>query len=69
VKINDMAGDFEMEVWDAGAMSDTIVGATTFKLAEFFKESNTQGWWEIHHKGKSAGKVHIKTTWTPTSKA
>jgi len=69
VKVTDLAGDFELEVWDAGAMSDTIIGDTTFKLADLCKEQHTQGWWEIKHKGKSAGKVHVKAIWTPASQA
>jgi len=53
-----------LEVWDAGATSDTIIGNATFSLNKFMKEGVVNEWVEVFHDQKSAGKVLIRSTFT-----
>jgi len=51
-----------LEVWDAGSISDTIIGSADVKLATLLSSSTTHEV-EIFFKKKSAGKLFLKSVW------
>ena len=44
---------------------DGHVGKGSAKLSTFMQAESLSEWFEIEHKGNLAGKVHLKSEWTP----
>lgn len=62
VNLPDKKRDVTFQVWDAGSMSDTIIGETTVKLETILTQARDVKEIDIKHKGKSAGKLFIMST-------
>jgi hypothetical protein len=54
-------------VKDEDIGSDDIVGQSTFKVSALCINNGIDEWFEIQHQGKSAGRVHLRSHWTPDS--
>ena len=46
-------------------MKDDAVGECILKASSLCIPGGLDDWFEIHHKGKSAGKVHLTSKWVP----
>jgi Ca2+-dependent lipid-binding protein len=51
--------DLVLEVLDEDTASNDSVGTATIKLSALCANGGINEWFEIQHKGKSAGKVHL----------
>ena len=57
--------EVEFLVQEEDNASADLVGDTVIKMSKLIASEPIQQWIEIKYEKKSAGKVHIKTTWTP----
>ena len=57
--------DMQLSVFDEDLTSSDLVGNCTIKASAMCVNKGLDDWWEIQFKGKSAGRVHIKTEWHP----
>lgn len=61
LRIYDSNQTVNLEVWDAGSISDEIVGSAEAKLSQLLAAAEQSI--EIFHKGKSAGHLILKSVW------
>lgn len=67
VDVKYIGDDIHFAVMDENVMSDDSIGSCVVKLSSFIgTEGNMDDWWEIQYEGKSAGHIHMKSTWTAT---
>ena len=57
-----------MEIMDEDVVSDDHVGATFLSVGNLIIKGGVNEWFEIYYKQKSAGTVHLATTWQPATK-
>ncbi len=53
-------------VMDEDIGKDDKVGETKIKLSSLCMNGGMDDWFEISHKGKKAGQIHLKGQWFPT---
>ena len=56
------------KVWDDDRIKDDFIGDGVSKVSAFCVGKGIDDWFEIEWKGKSAGKIHLKSTWVPDLK-
>ena len=61
--VSDVDTKVEFTVFDEDVMKDDLVGSGEIPLAQLTKFKNNIDWFPIQWKGKSAGKVQMKTQW------
>ena len=44
---------------------DKLIGETKIKVSSFCVNNGFDEWYEFLHKGKPAGKIHLKGQWHP----
>lgn len=54
-----------IKVFDEDITDNDAVGACQMKCSSLCVQGGLDDWFTITYKGKSAGKVHLKSTWTP----
>ena len=56
-----------IKVFDEDVTTNDAVGATQIKCSALCVPGGLDDWFTITFKGKSAGQVHLKSTWQPHS--
>ena len=69
IDVKYIGDDLNLSVWDEDVGSDDIVGSAVIKLSSFCAGNGVDEWFEIQHKGKKSGVVHITSQWTPAGGA
>ena len=64
-EVENMEDEMKVIVCEADIVNDDEIGQFDIKLQELCVDAGVDEWYTILWKGKSAGKVHLKTTWTP----
>jgi len=60
--------DINLEVFDQDPFDSDFVGSALIKASAMCVGGVFDEWYEIEFKGKSAGKVHIKSEWQPSGR-
>lgn len=50
---------------DEDVTTSDFVGSTMIKISTFTRLASFDEWFNINYKGEPAGKIHLKTNWTP----
>ena len=50
---------------DEDVTTSDFVGSTKIKISTFTRVTSFDEWFNINYKGEPAGKIHLKTHWTP----
>ena len=58
-----------LQVFDEDVVDSDHIGENNIKLSALCMGKGIDEWFEIQHRGKSAGKVHLRSEWTPTGQA
>lgn len=53
---------------DKDLMKDDNVGETIMSIGDLIVKGGVNTWFEIYYKKKSAGSVHLTTSWVPAVK-
>ena len=61
IDVKYIGDDIELVCKDKDVMSSDIVGNCTLKASALCVPGGLDDWFEIHFKGKSAGKIHLKS--------
>lgn len=69
IDVKYLGDDLEFIVKDDDKGKDDLIGDGETKLSAFACYSDWDEWFDIEHKGKRAGKVHLKSHWEPAVKA
>ena len=64
IDVKYIGDDLNLSVWDEDVGSDDCVGSAVIKLSSFCVGNGVDEWFEIQHKGRKAGMVHIKSQWS-----
>ena len=64
-EVHYLGDDLHFHVCDEDHGKDGNVGEGSTKLSALVNEGGISEWFEIQHKGESAGKVHLRTEWMP----
>ena len=59
LEVKYVGDDLVLEVMDEDVTTNDHVGSTTIKLSALCSNGGIDEWFEIQHKGKVAGKVHL----------
>ena len=59
--------DLQLKIFDEDPGTDDIVGAATIKLSAFCHNGGIDDWFAIHHHGREAGTVHLRTIFHPAA--
>ena len=54
-----------MTVFDEDVTSSDVVGMNTIKLSSLCVNGGLDEWFQVQHKGKNCGSVHLRGHWTP----
>jgi Ca2+-dependent lipid-binding protein len=57
--------DLKLVVLDEDTTSNDTVGEAGIKISALCNNGGIDEWFEIQHKGKSAGKIHLVSLFTP----
>ena len=58
--------DMELEIKDDNViLADELIGSATIKLSSLCIPGGLDDWWEVAHKGKRVGAIHLKGLWCP----
>ena len=58
-----------LTVLDEDVTASDKVGSCQIKLSSLCVNGGLDEWFSIQHKGKTAGQVHLKGTWKPSTQA
>lgn len=56
-----------MAMMDEDVVRDDTVGETIMSVGDLIVNGGVNTWFEIYYKKKSAGSVHLSTTWKPSA--
>ena len=65
VEVKYIGDDVHFVVKDEDVGKDDTVGSGTVKMSAFAINGGIDEWYDIQHKGKAAGKVHMVSKWNP----
>ena len=65
IDVKYVGDDLTIQVYDEDVGSDDVVGVATIKLSALCVNNGIDEWFQVAHKGKSAGQVHLKSVWKP----
>ena len=65
IDVKYLGDDLEFEAMDDDPGKDEQIGEGQTKLAAFACKEHWEEWFDIEHKGKRAGKIHLKSHWQP----
>jgi Ca2+-dependent lipid-binding protein len=68
IDVKYLGDDLEFICKDDDRGKDEVIGDGSTKLSAFACYEDWDEWFEIEHKGKRAGKLHIKSHWEPAQK-
>ena len=54
-----------LTVFDEDVGKDDKVGSNVIKLSSLCVNGGLDEWFQVQHKGKNCGSVHLKGHWTP----
>jgi Ca2+-dependent lipid-binding protein len=66
--IVDLSDQIDMAIMDEDVTIDDNVGETIMGVGDLIVKGGVNTWFEIYYKKKSAGSVHLATTWVPSLK-
>ena len=69
IDVKYLGDDFEYAAFDEDPGKDEKIGDGESKISAFCCQAEWEEWFPIEHKGKTAGKIHLKTKWVPTQVA
>lgn len=61
--------DMVFKVFDEDVTDNDAIGAFQTKVSALAIPGGLDEWFEITYKGKSAGRLHVKSQWLPTGAA
>ena len=65
IQVKYIGDDMRIYVFDEDTVSNDKVGEANIKFSALCNSGGIDEWFEIQHKGKSAGKVHLRSKFTP----
>jgi|688.fasta_scaffold465729_2 Ca2+-dependent lipid-binding protein len=65
IDVKYLGDDLHYAVLDDDRGKDDEVGNGSQKISAFCINGGIDEWFEVEHKDKSAGKIHLKATWAP----
>ena len=65
IDVKYIGDDLMLTVYDEDVTSSDLVADTTIKLSALCCNGGIDDWFGVQYKGKSAGKIHLKSQWTP----
>jgi Ca2+-dependent lipid-binding protein len=68
IEVKYLGDDLEFIVKDDDNGRDDLIGDGATKLSAFACYEDWDEWFTIEHKGKRAGKIHLKSHWEPKEK-
>ena len=66
IDVKYVGDDLLLQMFDEDVCGSDFIGETSIKLSAFCVGSGLDEWYQINHKGKKAGKINIKSEWTPS---
>ena len=69
IDVKYIGDDLEYTIFDDDVGKDEKLGDGEQKLSAFTCLKDWDEWFEIEHKGKKAGKIHLRTHWEPENAA
>jgi Ca2+-dependent lipid-binding protein len=69
VDVKYVGDDMNLQIFDEDMTNSDLVGQATVKLSSFCVGTGIDDWFDIQHKGKSAGRVHLRSEWHPDGQA
>lgn len=69
IDVKYLGDDLEFTLFDEDKGRDEKIGDGESKLSAFCCQSTWDEWFVIEHKGRSAGKLHLKSHWAPSNPA
>ena len=67
IEVSSMTDELKVEVHEADPINDDEIGQISIKLNELCDSAGIDEWYTIMYEGKSAGEVHLKTSWASAS--
>jgi Ca2+-dependent lipid-binding protein len=65
IDVKYIGDDMTVKVFDEDVTDNDAIGAVMLKASSLCIPGGMDEWFTITYKGKSAGQVHLKSTWTP----
>ena len=69
IDVKYVGDDMNLQIFDEDVANSDLVGQSTVKLSSFCSGTGIDDWFDIQHKGKSAGRVHLRSEWYPDGQA
>ena len=66
IDVKYLGDDLNFVAKDDDPLKDEKIGQGTSKLSAFACYEDWDEWFPIEHKGKPAGKIHLRCNWKPT---
>ena len=66
IDVKYIGDDLHLQVFDEDVTCSEIIGENRIKLSSFCVGNGIDEWFEIQHKGKKAGSVHMRAEWFPS---
>lgn len=66
IDVKYIGDDLLLQVFDEDVTCSEIIGQNNIKLSSFCVGNGIDEWFEIQHKGKKAGSVHLRSEWYPS---
>jgi len=67
IEVKYLGDDITFEAFDNDPGKDEKIGNGDSKLSAFACYDDWDEWFPIEHKGKSAGKIHLRSKWEPVA--
>jgi len=66
IDVKYVGDDLLVQVFDEDVTDSDHIGENSIKLSSLCIGSGLDEWFEIQHKGKKAGSIHLRSEWHPT---
>ena len=63
IDVKYIGDDITIQVYDEDVGADDVIGVCTIKLSALCVGNGLDEWFQVAHKGKQAGQVHLKSVW------
>ena len=65
--MEDTAGVMTVSIWDEDTFANDLNCEGSIPLTQVCVVGGTDQWHELQHEGKTVGKLHLVTAWTPST--
>ena len=67
IDVKYIGDDVQLQVYDEDPGSDDQIGVAVIKLSALCANNGIDDWFQIAHRGRGAGQVHLKSKFTPAA--